>query len=130
VAAPVWVGQAQDDVMARVRTLLDAGAREDALQCLRRAVEANPLSGPLQQSAALFALEHGDRQMARQGVRRMLYLDPDSAIGHYLSALVEDAGGRRDLATRLLHDCRRLVAAGGADDELNGAVEQWLERMQ
>jgi chemotaxis protein methyltransferase CheR len=130
VAAPVRVGQAQDDVMARVRTLLDAGAREDALQCLRRAVEANPLSGPLQQSAALFALEHGDRQMARQGVRRMLYLDPDSAIGHYLSALVEDAGGRRELAMHLLHDCRRLASAGGADDELNGAVDQWLERMQ
>jgi chemotaxis protein methyltransferase CheR len=122
--------QAHDDAMGRVRRLLDAGAREDALQCLRRAVEANPLSGSLQQSAALFALEHGDREMARQGVRRLLYLDPENAIGHYLAALIEDAEGRRELALRLLHDCRRLAAAGGADDELSGAVDQWLERMQ
>jgi chemotaxis protein methyltransferase CheR len=130
VAAQGRVGQARDDVMGRVRMLLDAGAREDALQCLRRAVEAEPLSGSLQQSAALFALEHGDREMARQGVRRLLYLDPDSAIGHYLSALIEDAEGRRELAMLLLRDCRRLASAGGADDELSGAVDQWLERMQ
>jgi chemotaxis protein methyltransferase CheR len=119
-----------DALMARVRTLVDAGAREEALQCLRRAVEANPLSATLQQSAALFALEHGDRAMAREGVRRLLYLDPDSAIGHYLSALIEDAEGRRAPAMRLLHDCRRLAAADGADAELRGAVDQWLERMQ
>ncbi|MGJ7916993.1 CheR family methyltransferase [Massilia sp. LXY-6] len=120
--------QAQEEVMARVRTLAGAGAREDALQCLRRAVEAHPLSAPLQQSAALFALEYGDRQMARQGVRRLLYLDPDSAIGHYLSALIEDAEGRRELAMRLLHDSRRLAA--GADAELSDAVDQWLGRIQ
>lgn len=129
-AAQGRAAQAQDEVMARVRTLLDAGAREDALQCLRRAVEANPLSGPLQQSAALFALEHGERDMARQGVRRLLYLDPENAVGHYLAALIEDAEGRRELALRRLHDCRRLAAAGGADDELSDAVDQWLERMR
>jgi chemotaxis protein methyltransferase CheR len=116
--------------MARVRKLLEAGAREEALQCLRRAVEADPLSVPLQQSAALFALEHGERAMARQGVRRLLYLDPDSAIGHYLSAMIEDAEGRRGVAMRLLHDCRRLARAAEADDELSGAVDLWLERMQ
>jgi len=122
--------QPQDALMARVRILVDAGAREEALQCLRRAVEANPLSAPLQQSAALFALEHGDRALARQGVRRLLYLDPDSAIGHYLAALIEDAEGRRAPAMRLLHDCRRLAAADCAGDELRGAVDHWLERMQ
>jgi chemotaxis protein methyltransferase CheR len=122
--------QPQDALMARLRTLVDAGASEEALRCLRRAVEANPLSAPLQQSAALFALEHGDRVLARQGVRRLLYLDPDSAIGHYLGALIEDAEGRRAPAMRLLHECRRLAGADGAGDELRGAVELWLERMQ
>jgi chemotaxis protein methyltransferase CheR len=119
-----------DDVMARVRTLAEAGARQEALQCLRRAVEADPLSAPLQRSAALFALEHGDRALARHGVRRLLYLDPDSAIGHYLSAIIEDAGGGDSRVRRLLHDCRRLAAADGADEELIGAVEIWLERLQ
>jgi chemotaxis protein methyltransferase CheR len=129
-AVQACAAQPQDALMARMRTLVDAGAREEALQCLRRAVEANPLSAPLQQSAALFALEHGDRALARLAVRRLLYLDPDSAIGHYLSALIEDAEGRRGPAMRLLHDCRRLAVADGADDELRGAVDLWLERMQ
>jgi chemotaxis protein methyltransferase CheR len=115
--------------MARVRTLADAGAREEALQCLRRAVEAAPLSAPLQQSAALFALEHGDRAMLRHGVKRLLYLEPESAMGHFLAAMIEDAEGRRAHALRLLLDCRRLAAAG-PDEELSGAVELWLERMQ
>jgi chemotaxis protein methyltransferase CheR len=127
-AVPQRAAQRQDALMARLRTLVHAGAREEALQCLRRAVEANPLSPLLQQSAALFALEHGDRALARQVVRSLLYLDPDSAIGHYLSALIEDGEGRRGPAMRLLHACRRLAAAG-ADDELRGAVDLWLERM-
>jgi chemotaxis protein methyltransferase CheR len=130
VAAPARAPEPGGELMARLRTLVDAGAREEALQCLRRAVEADPLSAPLQRSAALFALEHGDRALARHGVRRLLYLDPDSAIGHYLSAMIEDAGGRDRQVLRLLRDCRRLAAADGADEELIGAVEMWLERLQ
>jgi len=118
-----------DPLMARVRALAGAGARDEALQCLRRAVEADPLSVPLQQDAALFALEHGDRAQARAGVKRLLYLDPDSAMGHYLAALIEDAEGRRGQAQRLLRDCVRL-AAPHADAELSAAALQWTERMQ
>jgi chemotaxis protein methyltransferase CheR len=128
-AAPAPAPQPGDDLMARVRALAEAGAREEALQCLRRAVEADPLSAPLQQSAAMFALEYGDRAMARHGVRRLLYLDPDSAIGHYLAAMIEDGGGREPQVLHLLRDCRRL-AEDDADEELIGAVEMWLERLQ
>ncbi|WP_156895565.1 CheR family methyltransferase [Massilia putida] len=116
----------RDDAMARVHALADAGRREEALQGLRRAVEADALSAPLQQDAALFALEHDDRALARQCVRRLLYLEPDSAIGHYLSALIEDAAGRRPRARILLREFGRL--APGADAELRGALRQWMER--
>jgi chemotaxis protein methyltransferase CheR len=116
-----------DTAMARVHALAREGGREEALQCLRRAVEAEALSAPLQQSAALFALEHGDRALARHCVRRLLYLEPDSAFGHYLWALIEDAAGRRPRARSLLRDCRRLA---GADAELHGAAGQWLERLE
>jgi chemotaxis protein methyltransferase CheR len=115
------------EVMARVRALAQAGAREEALQCLRRAVEADPSCAPLQRSAAVFALDHGDRTLARHGVRRLLYLEPDSAIGLYLSALIEDADDRRARALDLLHACRRTA---GADAELCGTVERWLERLR
>jgi chemotaxis protein methyltransferase CheR len=115
-----------DDAMARVHALADAGRREEALQCLRRAVEADALSAPLQQSAALFALEYGDRALARQSVRRLLYLEPDSAIGHYLSALIEDAAGRRPRARSLLREYGRLAL--GADGDVRGALGQWMER--
>jgi chemotaxis protein methyltransferase CheR len=121
--APVPSG---DTAMARVHALAQAGGREEALQCLRRAVEAEALSAPLQRSAALFALEHGDGALARHCVRRLLYLEPESAIGHYLWALIEDAAGRRPRARSLLRDCRRLA---GADAELHGAAGQWLERL-
>jgi chemotaxis protein methyltransferase CheR len=113
--------------MARVHALADAGRREEALQCLRRAVEADVLSAPLQQGAALFALEHGDRALARQSVRRLLYLEPESAIGHYLSALIEDAAGRLPRARTMLREYGRL--AQGADAELRGALGRWMERV-
>ena len=127
---PAAAARGPDDVMARVRMLVGAGASGEALQCLRRAAEADPLSAPLQQDAALFALEHGDRSLARQGVRRLLYLEPESAVGHYLAAMLEDAEGRPAQARRLLQDCRRLAAADGAGEELRGAVDAWLERLR
>jgi len=114
-----------DPVMARVQALAGAGRGEEALQCLRRAVETEASSAPLQQSAALFALEQGDRVLARHCLRRLLFLEPDSALGHYLSALIEDAAGRRPRARSLLRDCGRLAA----DAELRGTVRQWLERL-
>ena len=124
--APCAPVPADEAAMARVHALAQAGGREEALQCLRRAVEAEALSAPLQRRAALFALEHGDRALARHCVRRLLYLEPDSAFGHYLWALIEDAAGRRPRARSLLRDCRRLA---GADAELGGAAAQWLERL-
>jgi chemotaxis protein methyltransferase CheR len=117
-----------DGAMARVHALAAAGRHEEALQSLRRAVEADVLSTPLQQDAALFALEHGDRALARHCVRRLLYLEPDSALGHYLSALIEDASGRRPRARSLLREFGRLAAGAGADAELRRAVGHWLER--
>ncbi|MVW59722.1 hypothetical protein GPY61_07250 [Massilia sp. NEAU-DD11] len=126
-AAPTAPVAPDDAAMARVHALAQAGGREEALQCLRRAVEAEALSAPLQQRAALFALEQGDPALARHCVRRLLYLEPDSAFGHYLWALIEDAAGRRPRARSLLRDCRRL--AGAADAELGGAAAAWLERM-
>jgi chemotaxis protein methyltransferase CheR len=125
-ATPTAPVAPDESALARVHALAQAGGREEALQCLRRAVEAEALSAPLQQSAALFALEHGDRALARHCVRRLLYLEPDSALGHYLWALIEDAAGRRPRARSLLRDVRRLA---GADAELRGAAGQWLERL-
>lgn len=125
--APVVVAPAppHEAVMARVRLLAHGASPEAALQCLRRAVEADVLSAPLQQSGALFALEHGDRALARHCVRRLLYLEPDSATGHYLSALMDDADDRRSQVRRLVLERRRLAA----DAELNGASGQRPERL-
>jgi chemotaxis protein methyltransferase CheR len=106
-AAPSAPVPADDAAMARVHALAQAGARAEALQCLRRAVEAEALSAPLQQRAAQFALEQGDLALARQCVRRLLYLEPDSAFGHDLWTLVDVAAARRP----------------------RGAVGQWLERL-
>jgi chemotaxis protein methyltransferase CheR len=108
-ARPVAPVPADDAAMARVHALAQSGGREEALQCLRRVVEAEALSAPLQQRAALFALEHGDPALARHCVRRLLYLEPDSAPGHDLWALIEVTAGRPEAAA--------------------GAAGQWLERL-
>lgn len=118
-----------DSVMARARVLSEAGAWEEAFKCLRRASEAAPLEARLHESAALFALEHGDQRLAGDSVKRLLYLEPESAIGHYLAALVEDGKGRRVQALRLLNACSDLAARPG-HDELRAALDVWLERVK
>jgi chemotaxis protein methyltransferase CheR len=120
----------QARALARAGALSATGAREEALRCLRRAAEAAPLDAALHRGAALFALEHGEQMLARDSVKRLLYLEPDSAFGHYLAALVEDAQGRHAQAMRLLRACRALIADDGLQDELRETVNLWLERAQ
>jgi chemotaxis protein methyltransferase CheR len=120
----------QDRALARAGALSATGAREEALRCLRRAAEAAPLDAALHRGAALFALEHGEQVLARDSVKRLLYLEPGSAFGHYLAALVEDAQGRHAQAMRLLRACRALIADDGLEDELRETVDLWLERSQ
>jgi chemotaxis protein methyltransferase CheR len=131
-AAPAQAAGAaeQGGALARAGTLSAAGEREEALKCLRRAAEAAPLDALLHRDAALFALEHGDQRLARDSVKRLLYLEPGSAFGHYLAALVEDARGRRAQAVRLLYACRALITGAGPDAELRETVDLWLERVQ
>jgi len=121
-------------ILERASRLAAAGALDEALQGLRRAIEAAPLSTPLQLGIVLFALEHGARAMARSGVRRLLYLDPSSAIGHYLAALIEDECGGRPQARHLLEQCRVLAAqAGDSDLPSDAAIDSagpWWERMR
>jgi hypothetical protein len=50
-----------------------------------------------------------------------------AAVALDLAAPIEDADGRRGRALGLLHACRRTA---GADAELCGAVERWLERLR
>jgi chemotaxis protein methyltransferase CheR len=122
---------AQDEhaAVARARQLVRAGEPAAALQLLRRAGEADPLSARLHEAAATLALEHGETALARLSVKGLLYLDPQSAIGHYLAALVEHADGHTDAVLRLLRACQSLLPAGGdGGDGLRDAVESLLER--
>jgi chemotaxis protein methyltransferase CheR len=119
----------EHEAVARARLLARAGDLAAALQLLRRTIEAAPLSARLHEQVATLALELGETALARQGVKGLLYLEPQSAVGHYLAALVEHADGRGDAAQRLLQACRALLPAGrGAGDGLHDAVESLLER--
>jgi chemotaxis protein methyltransferase CheR len=129
------------EALERAQALVRSGEVAAALQCLRRAGEAEPLAAALHQGAALIALEHGDQALARQSLKRLLYLQPDSALAHYLYALLEHAQGRRESAVRLLESCDALLAAAGEAEPVDGAdgwpavrlresVKTWLERVR
>ncbi|MGO4479321.1 CheR family methyltransferase [Massilia sp. 2TAF26] len=128
-AAPQLVS-AHDEMAARASLLVRHGEPGAALQLMRRAIEAAPLSTPLYQTAAALALEHGASALARQWVKGLLYLEPQSAYGHYLAALVEHADGRSDAVAPLLRTCQALLPAEPDADGLHDAVASLLGRVQ
>ena len=132
-AAPASAPQpapVEHDAAARARLLVRAGEPDAALQLLRRAIEAAPLSAPLHQAAAALALEHGASALARQWVKGLLYLEPQSAHGHYLAALVAYAEGRSGTVAGLLRSCQALLPAEPDADGLHDAVASLLERVR
>ncbi|WP_206076796.1 hypothetical protein, partial [Massilia horti] len=90
-------------------------------------------------AAAQLALDHGDGAGARHHLKRLLYLEPDSILGHYLSGIAHMATGSRTRARRqfgvsavLLDGLADDAPVPGADGWQAGAlralVATWMER--
>lgn len=125
--------------LRQAEQLAGAGDGSAALHCLARAANQWPLAAQLHQTAAQIALEQGMAAAARRHLQRLLYLEPESIIGHYLDGVAQAALERRAAARRAFSAAAALLAALPADAPVPGArdwqagalrlsVAGWLER--
>jgi chemotaxis protein methyltransferase CheR len=86
--------------------------------------EAGHILPAVYHARALIAIEAGDQHEAIQSLRRLLYLQPDSIIAHYLMGVVRSAQGKHREADRQFEIAKRLLAPM-SDDEIVPESEGW-----
>lgn len=132
-------GTGYEAALRQAEALAGAGDGSAALHCLARAANQWPLAAQLHQAAAQIALEQGMAAAARRHLQRLLYLEPESIIGHYLDGVAQAALDRRTAARRAFSAAAGLLAALPGDAPVPGAhdwqagalrlsVAGWLER--
>lgn len=90
----------------------------------QEATEAAQILPEVYHARALSAMEAGDQHEAIQNLRRLLYLEPDSIIAHYLMGVVRSAQGKHREADRQFEIAKRLLAPM-SDDEVVPESEGW-----
>jgi chemotaxis protein methyltransferase CheR len=106
------------------RALAGPGDARAALRVLVRAADSWPLAAELYQAAAEIALEQDDHATAQRYLKRQLYLQPDSILAHYLSALAYLGEGKGGAARRQFATSHALLAALG-DDAIVPGSDGW-----
>jgi chemotaxis protein methyltransferase CheR len=81
-----------------------------------RAEVMEPDGPDLYHARALAALETGDQRSALQNLKRVLYLQPDCIVSHYLLGTLHASSGRPDAAARQFENASELLAALGEGD--------------
>jgi chemotaxis protein methyltransferase CheR len=125
--------------LARAQAQQRAGEPGAALHGLLRAAARWPMSAQLHGAAAQLALDQGALDAAQRHLRRLLYLEPDSIIGHYLDGVTLAQMGRHARARQAFGAADALLAAlpahlpvPGADGWLAGGlqacIQAWTER--
>jgi chemotaxis protein methyltransferase CheR len=112
------------DAVRLARALARCGDSGAALRVLVRAADSWPLAVELYQAAAEIALEQDDHAAAQRYLKRQLYLQPDSILAHYLSALAYLGEGKHDAARRQFATSHALLAALG-DDAIVPGSDGW-----
>jgi chemotaxis protein methyltransferase CheR len=138
-APPAQPDDGPVQALARAHALERAGEPGAALPGLVRAAARWPMSAPLHAAAAQLALDQGAAEAAQRHLRRLLYLEPDSVIGHYLDGVTQAQLGRHARARQAFEAAAALLAAlpaglpvPGADGWLAGGlracIHAWTER--
>jgi chemotaxis protein methyltransferase CheR len=112
------------DAVCLARALARCGDSGAALRVLVRAADSWPLAAELYQAAAEIALEQDDHATAQRYLKRQLYLQPDSILAHYLSALAYLGEGKCGPARRQFATSHALLAALG-DDAIVPGSDGW-----
>ncbi|WP_156885604.1 CheR family methyltransferase [Massilia niastensis] len=142
VAAPAPLAAAPDPgaVIARARELARAGEPAAAFDALLDGAGRWPLEAGIHLAAAEIALEQGEASSALVHLQRHLYLEPDSILAHYLSAIAHLGEGSRERALRefaasdaLLDRLADDAVVPGADGwqaaSLRASVRAWKGRV-
>lgn len=112
------------DALRLGRALAREGDGGAALRVLVRAADSWPLAAELYQAAAEIALEQGAHAAAQGFLKRQLYLQPESILAHYLSALAHLGEGRHEAARRQFATTHALLA-DLADDAIVPGSDGW-----
>jgi chemotaxis protein methyltransferase CheR len=124
-AAATGPGDELAQALARAQAQERAGEPGAALHGLLRAAARWPMSAQLHGAAAQLALDQGALDAAQRHLRRLLYLEPDSIIGHYLDGVTLAQMGRHARARQAFGAADALLAALPADLPVPGA-DGWL----
>jgi len=103
------------DLLAQARACGDAGNYDQALALCAKALEQDPTHLPARFLAARLAESRGDRNEAFAHLRRILYLEPDSAGACLEMAALHDAQSEPEAAERLRGCARELLRRMPAD---------------
>jgi chemotaxis protein methyltransferase CheR len=123
-ARPEPAGANAAIALQAARMLARSGAPAAALRSLARAADEWPLAVELCQAAAEIAIEQHEYAIAQRYLKRLLYLQPDAILGHYLSALAHLGEGSHGTARRCFGTCQVLLAAL-ADDAIVPGSDGW-----
>jgi chemotaxis protein methyltransferase CheR len=137
---PAQPGSELARAVARAHAQERAGEAGAALHGLVRAAARWPMSAQLHGEAAQLALDQGATEAAQRHLRRLLYLEPNSIIGHYLDGVTQAQMGRHARARHAFAAAAALLAALPADLSVPGAdgwlagglgacIDAWMERI-
>jgi chemotaxis protein methyltransferase CheR len=118
-ARPVSGGDGE--LLAKARFLADQGELETARLLAEAAVAQDRLDPEKHLLVAAICQELGDIAAAREGLRRAIYLAPDSAPAHFLLGALLLRGGERRRGRRCLENAIRILEALPSEQAVDGA---------
>jgi chemotaxis protein methyltransferase CheR len=108
----------EDEALAKLQALADAGAYEEAERLCRDLIAVNPTSARLQFYDAVLRQVSDDLPGAEAALRRAIYLDRSFAVAHHRLGVLMLGLGRTDDARRSLLAAARLAEAARPGDML------------
>jgi chemotaxis protein methyltransferase CheR len=105
------------DATTCARMLANEGKTVEAMRCINEAIEIAPTSTDLYFAKAMVAMEARHDREALQSVKRVIYLDPDCTMAHYLAGLILHSQDKHGEAVKKFETVSALLAAL-PDDEL------------
>jgi chemotaxis protein methyltransferase CheR len=108
--------EAESDAARRARILANEGKSAEAMRCLEQAIKDRPASVDLYYAKALVAMESGDTGGAMHSLKRVIYLQPDCIIAHYLMGVIQSRLDRYAEASRRFETVSELLSTLKSDD--------------
>jgi chemotaxis protein methyltransferase CheR len=116
VARNAGKAEEETDAASRASTLANQGKSIEAMRCLEQAIKDRPTSSDLYYAKALVAMESGDTSDALQSLKRVIYLQPDCIIAHYLMGIIQSGQDRCGEACKKFETVSGLLSTLKADD--------------